>query len=229
MVKCRCSTLVLNVAFWIFLLVQPAAFAASRPVVILDPGHGGVDTGVKGSYGTLEKDVTLAVALEVRHQLGPLYDVRLTRESDRAVSLTGRVERANSVAGELLLSLHVGGGLSREVNRMAVFVQRGDQRSFVGAGGLTEEGWASGHAPYLQESRELATDLKRALMGLQGYDGVGVTRVPLMISRGARMPVALVELGNLVHPRQERRMTEARHIRRLASVLASAIEGFFAR
>ena len=207
-------------------LVFPCIAAGERrPVVILDPGHGGADAGVKGAYGSLEKEISLAVALELRHQLGPLFDVRLTRESDRAVGLTGRVEMANSARGELLLSLHMGGGLSREGNGMSVLVQQSGSGPQGGAG----EHWDSGHMPYLAASQDMATDLKRSLAVLEGYDGVAISRVPLAISRGARMPVVLVELGNLVNPDQENRMGDTRHLRRVASALAAAIEGYFSR
>ncbi|WP_300668363.1 N-acetylmuramoyl-L-alanine amidase [Desulfoluna sp.] len=194
-----------------------------RQVVVLDPGHGGADVGLTGSYGTREKDVTLALALAVRRQLGERYDIRLTRESDRGLKGVRRTERANSFHGDLMISLHTGGGISRETNRIALFVQREKKGRPMAQGG---DGWDEGHRPYIPESQALAAVLKRSLSLLDGYEGVGYSGVPLGMARGAGMPVVLVEVGNLTNPREEGRLESPEHLRRVAAAVAEGIEGF---
>jgi N-acetylmuramoyl-L-alanine amidase len=214
-------------AFVMVLLLASPGYGDARPVVVLDPGHGGEDAGVTGSYGAREKDVALALALEIKRQLGLLYEIRLTRESDRGLTVTRRSELANSFHGDLLISLHVGGGLSRDANRIALFVQREKKRRVVAPGG--GDGWDGGHRPYIQESQALAAVLKRSLSPLDGYEGVGYSGVPLRVARGARMPTVLVEVGNLTNPREEGRLESPGHIMRVSAAVAAGIETFRSR
>src|SRR5579885_2662732 len=90
---------------------QPAfAVAPKRParprVVMLDPGHGGVDPGCIGFSGTYEKDVTLQMVRELARALEATgrYRVKLTRDNDEFVALEERVARARAANAELLLS-----------------------------------------------------------------------------------------------------------------------------
>ena len=198
-----------------------------RPVVVLDPGHGGIDAGVTGSYGAREKDVTLALALEVRRLMGLSYDVRLTRASDRGLFVTRRSELANSFHGDLLVSLHVGGGLSRDANRIALFVQRENQGRIVVR--PDEASWDDGHQPYIQESQVLASFLKNSLSTLDGYDSVSFSGVPLRVARGAGMPVVLIEVGNLTNPREEGRLEDPDHLRKAAAAVAAGLEAYLSR
>jgi len=214
-------------AFAMVLLLAGAGYGKERPVVVLDPGHGGSDVGVTGSYGTREKDVTLALALELRRQLGLSCDVRLTRESDRGLSIMRRTELANSFHGDLFISFHSGGGLSRDANRIALFVQREKKgRVTLPVGG---EGWDGGHRPHIPESQVLAAMLTRPLALLDGYEGVDYSGVPLGVARGAGMPVVLIEVGNLTNPREEGRLESPGHLRRVAAAVAAGIEAFFLR
>lgn len=215
------------VSAWVMLLLLAgAAHGQGRPVVVLDPGHGGADTGVTGSYGTREKDVTLALALELRRRLGLTYEIRLTRESDRGLSVMRRTELANSFHGDLLISLHTGGGLSRDANGIALFVQRGGKNRMAAPQG---GGWDGGHRPYIPASQALAAALKRPLALLDGYEGVGYQGVPLGVARGAGMPVVLMEVGNLTNPREEGRLESPEHLRRVAAAVAAGIETYFKR
>src|SRR5207248_519922 len=75
--------------------------------VVLDPGHGGRDTGASGLAGVREKDVTLEIALKVSPILTAQgMRVALTREEDRYVSLEERTARANAFSADLFVSIH---------------------------------------------------------------------------------------------------------------------------
>jgi len=84
----------------------PARF--DKPVIVLDPGHGGVDPGTIGATGSREKDITLAMARELRQTLEATgrYRVVLTRELDVFIPLQRRVGIAREVGAALFLSLH---------------------------------------------------------------------------------------------------------------------------
>ncbi len=85
----------------------PPASDKPRPVIVLDPGHGGVDPGAERD-GIKEADLMLIFARELREILvrSGRYDVVLTREEDVFVSLPARVSIARAVEGDLFLSLH---------------------------------------------------------------------------------------------------------------------------
>ena len=84
--------------------------------VVIDPGHGGKDTGKTGRNGVFEKDVNLEIALKTRdlleRKLG--VEVVLTRDGDQLLSLTGRTEIANSANGDLFISIHCNSWFSPE-------------------------------------------------------------------------------------------------------------------
>ncbi len=82
--------------------------AGETPVVVIDPGHGGTDPGARGSLGTQEKDVVLAVGKLVRNELKrrKKYKVHMTRSTDRFIVLQNRVRIARRKHADLFVSVH---------------------------------------------------------------------------------------------------------------------------
>jgi N-acetylmuramoyl-L-alanine amidase len=80
----------------------------SRPVIVIDPGHGGVDPGTSSAQGVYEKNVVLAFCLELkkRLELTNKFEVYLTRDTDVFIPLSERVAVAQKKAAALLISLH---------------------------------------------------------------------------------------------------------------------------
>lgn len=86
------------------------ASSPGRPIVVLDPGHGGRDPGAKGASGsTNEKDLTLLFARELRDELAERGRVRvaMTRDDDRYLTLDQRAELARRLGASVYLSLHI--------------------------------------------------------------------------------------------------------------------------
>ncbi|TPN48773.1 N-acetylmuramoyl-L-alanine amidase [Mesorhizobium sp. B1-1-7] len=86
----------------------PVSNPGHRFTVVIDPGHGGVDGGAEGLNGTIEKNVTLAFATELRDKLAAAgkYDVFMTRDSDEYLRLDDRVRIARQHEADLLISIH---------------------------------------------------------------------------------------------------------------------------
>ena len=82
--------------------------SGDRPVIVLDPGHGGIDTGAEGVGGTLEKAVVFDFASILKRKLEETgrYTVHLTRDDDTFVSLGRRVEIGHELEADLFLSIH---------------------------------------------------------------------------------------------------------------------------
>ncbi len=83
-------------------------FKKDKPLIIIDPGHGGVDPGAIGSNKVMEKNVVLALSKQLRDQLlaSGKYRVKLTREDDTFIRLSDRVAFARKHQGDLFISIH---------------------------------------------------------------------------------------------------------------------------
>ncbi len=79
-----------------------------RPLILIDPGHGGIDMGAKGVTGEYEKDIVLQVAKRLQAELVALdrFDVALTRDGDSFLTLNERVQLARDNQANLFISLH---------------------------------------------------------------------------------------------------------------------------
>ncbi|OQM76573.1 N-acetylmuramoyl-L-alanine amidase [Manganibacter manganicus] len=88
--------------------IGKAADERHRFTVVIDPGHGGIDGGAESPDGTIEKDVTLAFAAQLRDKLAATgrYDVFMTRDSDIFLGLDERVDIARRHAADLFISIH---------------------------------------------------------------------------------------------------------------------------
>lgn len=94
-----------------------------KPLIVIDPGHGGVDPGALGIGGVFEKDITLAMALELRRQLlaSGRYRVTLTRDRDVFIRLRDRVAIAREAGADLFVSLHADSISSGSVRGLSVY------------------------------------------------------------------------------------------------------------
>ncbi|MFD2263308.1 N-acetylmuramoyl-L-alanine amidase [Lacibacterium aquatile] len=103
--------------------VAPVEQGDIRPLIVLDPGHGGKDPGATSLSGAFEKNLTLAVAVEMKKKLEATgrYRVALTRDGDVAVRLRDRVQLARSAGAGLFVSLHADALSDRSVRGMSVY------------------------------------------------------------------------------------------------------------
>src|SRR5690554_5643967 len=105
---------ILKNAIFLFLLLQLClVFTQPNPqrkTIVIDPGHGGIDSGAIGTNGIKEKDITLKVAQQIVILNSTLfdnrYDINLTRYRDTLLSLTDRTRLAKALKAELFISLH---------------------------------------------------------------------------------------------------------------------------
>jgi N-acetylmuramoyl-L-alanine amidase len=86
----------------------PKTTGDQRPLIVLDPGHGGIDNGAKAASGELEKDVVLTFAqtLKARLEASGKYQVAMTRSDDTFIALSERVKFARGHSAALLISIH---------------------------------------------------------------------------------------------------------------------------
>lgn len=103
---------------------QPVSTSPTRATIVIDPGHGGTDSGAIGFTGLKEKDLTLDIALRIKrllNQVMPNVRVILTRSSDKAVGLEERIQIANKNKGDLFISVHINSSDRKEAHGFEVY------------------------------------------------------------------------------------------------------------
>ena len=220
-------------------------------VVVIDPGHGGSDTGAKGPGGTLEKDVALLIARRLRAQLinSLGLQVFLTRDGDQELSLDQRTAIANNYKADLFVSIHANasrasGARGSEVYFLAYQASDDESRKVALAEGAlpeaAEAGAASGPTPsdvalilwdmaqaeHLEESSALASRLQEELSEIGGTPGRGVKQAPFRVLVGAAMPATLVEVAFISNPEEEKQLASETFQQQIAAALARGIERF---
>jgi N-acetylmuramoyl-L-alanine amidase len=236
---------------------EPPASSAARVnrlvIVALDPGHGGEDPGAIGPSGLREKDVVLAVALQLRDRLNEVPGMRamLTRDADFFVPLQDRVRKARRVQADLFVSIHADAFFTPQARGASVFA--------------LSSGAASSAAARWMANRENAADLvgginvkakdaevMRALLDMSttaqikdslklGNEVLGqigrigklhkgsVEQAGFAVLKAPDIPSILVETAFISNPEEEAKLRDERYQAQLVEALAVGIKRYFAR
>lgn len=232
---------------------DPARRARQRPVVVLDPGHGGRDVGTIGVTGHHEKDVTLAIARATARLLerGGKVEVRLTRTDDRFLTLAERVNLARGWNAALFISIHADSapnalarGASvytlsetasdREAARLAAKENRAD--AIAGRDLSAEEGDAQVVLIdlALRDSMNASADFAQMLQRRLEPEGVLFRSqfhrfAGFQVLKNLGVPAVLLEAGYLSNAEDAAVLVSAEGQRRIASGIARAAEAWLAR
>jgi N-acetylmuramoyl-L-alanine amidase len=199
--------------------------------VVLDPGHGGQDTGVRGPGGSLEKDVALAFARLMVTRLKAAYRVVLTRTDDYAVKIPMRTAAANHEKADLFLSIHAAGSLNPESHGIGLFCFEPSlppdttQDSPPGGGGDAKKRsrrWDRLQLGHQSECEAFAGMLETTVRHATGRP-VRIHHAPLSVLKGADMPALLVEIGYLTHSQEETRLQNPAEMAVLADSVCDAV------
>lgn len=220
-------------------------------VVAIDPGHGGKDVGAVSASGVMEKDLTLAVAKELKRQIDAQPGMRavLTRDGDYFVSLTKRPQIARELNADVFLSLHADSYKDRNISGASFYVTSNKGASshlakFVAAHSNTSDhhlidgvelwnrqqansiGQVAMHSS-IDDSQKLGQHLKlgfkQAGIRLQHSQ---VQSANFMVLKNIDMPSVLVEMGFISNPEQDRLLQYGAYQARLASSLVSGLVRF---
>jgi len=170
-----------------------AQAALRRPVVVLDPAHGGTDPGARGTAGIRESEVTLQFAQEVRRALEAQgFDVVQTRQGDTNPSLDDRSAMANAQRGALFVTLHVSStGFPGTVR---VYVNS-DLPAATDASGLIP--WDRAQGPFLSLSRKFG-DMVQGQLAVRFKGSPGVAQVAAVRQlRTTAAPAIAVEISSV--------------------------------
>lgn len=213
--------------------------------VVIDPGHGGHDTGTIGRSGEMEKDLVLDVA----RKLGILIEERLgaeviyTRTDDSFVRLEDRTALANEKKADLFLSIHVNAGARTAAGPETYYLDFTTSRSALDVAArenasseksiheLQELIQKIAFRDKVEESREFAENIQTAMhSSLERAVGApkdrGVRKAPFLVLVGASMPSVLAEIGFLSNTREERLLKQAKHRQRIAEALFKGVSEY---
>jgi N-acetylmuramoyl-L-alanine amidase len=216
--------------------------AGGLRTIVLDPGHGGDDAGARGVQGTLEKNVTLAVARRLKAAIEARLGTRvlLTRDGDQSVGLDQRASVANNNKADLFISLHANASVRPTVTGAEVYylglegygeaAQRAAQAPrdvlpVLGGGTRDIEiiPWELAQARYIDRSAAFARAMEGALRERVPMSARALQQGPFRVLVGANMPAVLVELGFLSNTQQEQQLLADDHQAALAQALVDGI------
>ncbi|HDR2753398.1 TPA: N-acetylmuramoyl-L-alanine amidase AmiA [Enterobacter asburiae] len=224
--------------------------AGGKRIVMLDPGHGGIDTGAIGKNGSKEKHVVLAIAKNVRAILRSNgIDARLTRSGDTFIPLYDRVEIAHQHGADLFMSIHADGFTNPSAAGASVFA-------------LSNRGASSAMAKYLSDRENRADEvagkkttdkdhlLQQVLFDLVQTDTIknsltlgshilnkikpvhrlhssGTEQAAFVVLKSPSIPSVLVETSFITNPDEERLLGTTAFRQKIANAIASGIISYF--
>ena len=223
---------------------------AKKKVVVIDPGHGGVDPGAIGHSGTYEKHITLVVSRELKRQLEATgqYRVLLTRRRDIFIRLRDRVQFAREAGAELFISIHADTIKNRSISGSSVYTlsenasdkmaaelaEKENKADLIAGIDLTHETPVIANILISLRQRDsmnqsarfaalLIKHLKRRTMVLRNTHrmaGFAVLKAP-------DVPSVLIETGFLSNKTDEQRLRSRAYRNKMATAIVEAIDAYF--
>ncbi len=237
---------------------EPIPLAASapsgeKPIVVLDPGHGGVDSGAKSANGVLEKNVVLAFAKRLRQKLeaSGRYQVHMTRDDDTFLPLKERVRFAREKGAGLFISLHadyfpteIDDARGATVFTLSEKASDDEARALAAKENLSD---AIAGVELPDDSDEVVTNIlidlaqretnnrsvvmARSIVGELAAKGRLHTRqlrsAGFRVLKAPDVPSVLLELGFLSNEEDEKQLTSEAWRDRMAGAIRDAVESYF--
>ncbi|MBI4473347.1 MAG: N-acetylmuramoyl-L-alanine amidase [Acidobacteria bacterium] len=199
-------------------------------VIVIDPGHGGTDTGARGA-AIAEKDLTIALARRLRTALQMRLGatVVLTRDADVALDNEARAAAANNHQANLFISLHAGYSSNKLDSGSSIFVMKENfGEDFTPAAASPRDPlflpWHLGYRAHRQASGEAAKIFQEELSKAAPAWKFPVRTAPLAVLASAAMPALLLEIGNLNNEANIQTLTDNGFQTRLIGAIAGAIQ-----
>ena len=209
---------------------------ADLPLVVIDPGHGGNDSGSQGPDGTQEKTVTLNLAHSISDRMENRCRVVLTRSDDYRLDISERTAVANRSGAEIFISLHTGASFSRSIRGSSVYYHRRFIESALAAEPSAPKSlidssrplsWNQIQVKYRTTSERLANLIQNQLNDVRQTPEAKVQGAPLLVLEGADMPAVVIEIGNLSNPNEEKKLSDPEFLDRIAQAIARGLDTFF--
>lgn len=231
----------------------PAHPADAKPIVVLDPGHGGVDPGARSSSGVSEKDIVLKFAERLKEKLlaTERYQVFMTREDDTFLPLKERVAFAQKKGAGLFLSIHadyfpteIDDARGATVYTLSEKASDAEAKALAAKENLSD---AIAGVELPEDSDEVVTNIlidlaqretknrsvvfARSIVGELAAKGTlhskRLRSAGFRVLKAPDVPSVLLELGFLSNPDDEKQLTSDSWRDRVAASVTAAIDGYF--
>lgn len=217
----------------------------ARPVVVIDPGHGGKDPGAIGVGGIQEKAIVLRTSTRVAERLRARnYRVVMTRSDDRFLSLEERTIVANRENADLFVSIHANAAANPQAHGVETYhlARATDRRSAEVA--ARENATTQSDVDALEEllsalrftskqnvSSVLAKFVQDSIVGrlaprYKPFRAIGVKGAPFYVLIGTDMAAVLVEIGFVTNPMESKRLQDSKYLDDLAAGIVEGIEEY---
>jgi N-acetylmuramoyl-L-alanine amidase len=215
--------------------------------IVIDPGHGGHDTGTIGPHGLMEKDLCLDVALRLGHLIEdklPGAEVVYTRKDDTFIPLEQRTAMANDAKADLFISIHANSSHDHAARGIETYylnfatseesmevATRENALSQTSLHDLQDIIKKIARNEKIEESKELASDIQDSLTHRlqtvsQRQKNRGVKKAPFVVLIGANMPSVLTEISFISNPNDEKLLRKGDQRQRVADGLYHGIAAY---
>ncbi len=218
-------------------------FGLGVRTIVIDPGHGGRDPGALGAGGTMEKDITLDVGVRLKERLDRLnrFNVLLTRDTDKTISLADRVAFAKNKKADLFISLHVNSLPNKTMNIIETYyfgaplnsdtlrlAELENKESHFLVGELDTILEDLGNTLKRQESARLATSIQASLFNhMRRQDSqvrdIGIKMAPFVVLSQIEVPSVLVEISCITKKKEEIKLASPKYRVKVASYIEEGI------
>lgn len=219
-------------------------------IVAVDAGHGGEDPGARGRGGTREKDVTLAIARRIKHELESEPNVRvvLTRDGDYFVPLASRVAKARRARADVFVSIHADAFVRPDARGSSVFAlsprgassaaarwlaRQENQADLIGGVNLSKRDpnlartlLDLSQTATINDSLHLGRLVLREIGGLNRLHKPRVEQAGFAVLKAPDIPSILVETAFISNPAEERRLRDADYQVQMARVIVDGIKKY---
>jgi N-acetylmuramoyl-L-alanine amidase len=215
--------------------------------IVIDPGHGGHDTGTIGPTGLMEKDLCLDVALrlgKIIQQRLPGADVVYTRADDTFIPLEERTNIANQAKADLFISIHANSSRDHAARGIETYylnmkgsaeamevAARENATAEQGVHDLQDLVKKIAQTEKIEESKEFAEDIqdslaKRVQKSSKTVKDRGVRKAPFVVLIGADMPSILTEISFLSNPADEKLLKQPEQRQKVAEGLYQGVASY---
>lgn len=225
--------------------------AKDAKIIVLDAGHGGKDPGAVGPHGTKEKDVNLAIVLQLEKifKKDKNYKVILTRQDDTFIPLVERANIANKNKADLFISVHCNANLNRTASGFEIYFlsekasdkeaistetlensvialeDKSDEKKTV----LQNMLWSMVVNEYINESSELSSFVIAEASGRLKIPSRGIKQANFYVLRGTQMPSVLVETAYISNYTEEAKLNTSSFQKAAADSIYEGVKKYYAR
>ncbi|MBF0101001.1 MAG: N-acetylmuramoyl-L-alanine amidase [Desulfobacterales bacterium] len=196
--------------------------------VVIDPGHGGYDTGATGR-NFVEKNITLMFAQQLQKLLADEFNTVLTRNSDYDLPIDQRAMIANHEKASIFISIHTYGNFVNTQKGICIFYTDNSNSQVDHTISWHPESqvyWESIQQKHAKRSEQLASIVFDEFKKNQNFEINDVQSLPLTVLCGANMPAILIEIGNIMNPIDEERLNNKTYLYEYSQILKKAFISF---